>query len=235
MKVHELEQQLNKLANPPQPQVPIEEAHLKHIRPEEREESGVDLDIVGRAARGVAETTLSPIQAQVAALRQELESYRREDQQRQLWTQLETLCPGARGVDDNSSVNGFDAWLNQPDPANPFGITYRQRAMSDITGRNLVDLAAIYKQFMQEKGITSPTNTQSQPPPQPAPAVKPRKVKGSPPPQSGKKPTYPWSQIEKFYAEWAKGSKYAGREEEAQRLNKLYTQAFFENRVDVSR
>jgi hypothetical protein len=177
----------------------------------------------------VAPRLIEPVSANVAKLQEETSEQR-------FWLNVEALCPGAKRINDDASVNGFGTFLNQDLPGMP-GVTYREHAEAAAARGDHARMANVVNAFLSSKA--SPASPPATPPPTPPAGtpptpplealVDPGNAGGGAAPQTPMKVKH--SDYVAFMADAASGRLKLTRAQYQQRLNE-FNAAIREGRYD---
>jgi hypothetical protein len=202
-------------------------ANKRHLKPEELTNlDEATLDLQGRISKGVAETEVEAVRAELekqnAALAERLaalEQSKASEVADTLWDSVERLSPGAKAINEGDS--GWITFLEGVDDAS--GRTRLEIGTAAVGAGDVRRVASLIDEYRSAAGLQAPRPSvvaQVRPAVAPSPgAVKP-----------ATKPLFKESQVKRFFENLNRGA-YKGREKEADELEKQIDAAAQEGRI----
>lgn len=227
-----------KAAPPPPPQMTTEQV-ASLLTDEDRNNYGEEMiDLIGRRAQEIAQPMVSKLEAEVERLKHQLantNTVAAATAKDRMEATLDQQLPEWRQININEE---FKRWLDLPDPYS--GVTRSQLANEAYQANDARRVLSFFNGFISEMAATSPAPGSVAPPaaakPQHGPTLEDFAAPGrartsaghTQPP--GEKPIITTTQIANFYEAKRRGA-YAGKEDEANRLEAMIFEAQRERRV----
>lgn len=215
---------------------PTKAQPASQIPAELREEWGEEFfDVVNKTARESMSPDVQDLKQQVQELKQQLgnvNGYVAGNAKQRMLGELDTELPNWREINTNDN---FIAWLQLPDT---YSGAIRHELLKAAFERNdSPRVAAFFKGFLAEEAAMAPAE-RGPDPKEDKPSSKvplntlaaPGRAKSAAATAPAEKPTISRAQISSFYRDLAAGV-YAGKEEEAQRLEKMIFDAQKDGRI----
>jgi hypothetical protein len=221
---------------------------VKRVTEKELTDYGSDLiDVMGRRAMEIQDATLLPelynlrnelnqVKSQIGGVRQTVEY----DAQTRMYNQLDKEIPNWKTINSHPD---FVGWLQMPDPLS--GQIRHGLLAEAFNSQQANRVMEFFKRFLSDSGVSSPANGQGQQPGNgaltgssyaPTPQVDlmslaaPGRARAGQTSVTPEKPYVSPAEIKQFYTDAASG-RYAGREDEYNRIQQEIFAASRENRV----
>jgi len=210
----------------PEPIDPVE-ASKTYLKPQEIEDFDEALGTHARLAQGAAEAAAAASearwQAYVGQLEDRLallESTAVDGEDAKFWAAVEQYVPGAQAINDADPL--FVEFLSSVEPKS--GHPYLYLGQNAISTGDIERTVEIFQAYLNQYGrVEAPT-------PKQAPPVKPETTKTREAPDASTTKVIRKSEIDKFYADYAKG-KYDSDPEKAKRIEAQIDSAMEEGRI----
>ena len=225
--------QVNVQPAPPPAELRFANSNQRRITDKERSEYGDELmDVVGRRAQEVTEPLLAQIINELQGVKRQIGGVQNAayyDAQVGMYEALKQEVPNWDAINNSPE---FARWLDQPDPI--FGQTKRAALGAAHTANQTARVVEIFKRFLNDQlGVQPPSATPPANSNQPldlAQYAAPGRAKPGQTEAPPEKPIFTAAQISQFYREKTAG-KYAGREAEADALERALIAAGNEGRI----
>lgn len=211
---------------------------LKFITDKDREDYGPEMiDLIERAARGIAETRINEQQAKIVELERQLGTVGQvvaKDATQKVLDQLDEKLPQWRGL---NTAPEFLQWADLPDVYS--GVKRIQLMRQAFEQHNAPRVLAFFKGYLAEQSAASAPATNGSTPPPIVPTVRledlaaPGRVRPTTPPTESDRPVITGAQIKQFYEDVRRG-RYNGREAEQKAIEAQIFQAQREGRLQTS-